>query len=198
MQGPAQVLNPYVAQVLTLCCALCPDTSPTPPPSRHNLMKATSTQHHTTTNPTLATPPPAAGGSGGRPLPQLTAAAPALACPSAPPLSGDDVLVFPEAATGPRSSPSPLMPQQVGAHRHVPRCDDEDELSRRTLSAIGRRRPCLPCATVKFPVFFVLGLVFRAIRDYPNPNPNSRVPEMSGINFFGQISGTISGNPIFV
>jgi len=38
---------------------------------------------------------------------------------------------------------------------------------------------------------------YRVFRANPNPNPNFRVPEMSGIDFSKQISGSIFENPNF-
>jgi len=37
----------------------------------------------------------------------------------------------------------------------------------------------------------------RVIRVNPNPNPKCRVPEMSGFDYFQQISGCIFQNPKF-
>jgi len=41
-------------------------------------------------------------------------------------------------------------------------------------------------------------LLFRVFRVYPNPNPNFRVPELSGSSFFKQISGSNFENPKFL
>ena len=38
---------------------------------------------------------------------------------------------------------------------------------------------------------------YRVFRVNPNPNPNFRVPEMSGINFSKRISSSIFENPNF-
>jgi hypothetical protein len=41
-----------------------------------------------------------------------------------------------------------------------------------------------------FAVSFLQFSVFRAFRDYPNPNLNFQVPEVTGSKFSGQISGS--------
>jgi hypothetical protein len=38
----------------------------------------------------------------------------------------------------------------------------------------------------------------RVVRENPNPNPNFRVPELSGSSFFRQISGSNFENPKFL
>jgi hypothetical protein len=41
-------------------------------------------------------------------------------------------------------------------------------------------------------------VVYQAIHDYPNPNPNCLVPELSRVNKIEQISGAIFGIPNYL
>jgi hypothetical protein len=46
-------------------------------------------------------------------------------------------------------------------------------------------------------MFFEADIIVRVVREYPNPNPKFRVPEISGITKPVVISGIDSQNPKF-